>query len=160
MAKHVLNSAADETDFALIGIVCPLDQYTLVSLLDESLKTSFFLSDNVPFNLKDNKLFKFSLFRFADEELGLEYYFIPNTSNFSEPVTGAPGNDLFSGIEVEESVKLIKELPKTDYFLLLKGEDIHNYQFKVLDRLKAVPEIVQVQAIEPEGLPSRRNLIF
>ena len=49
---------------------------------------------------------------------------------------------------------------KTDYFLILKGEDIHQYQFKVLDRLKTIEEVIQVQTIEANDLPSKRNLIF
>jgi hypothetical protein len=161
MAKYVLNTNDDAADFVLIGITCSEDQYTIISLLDSALKIKFFLSDYIPFNLKDNKLFKFSLYRFPDEELGLEYFFIPNTSNFEEPnINASVGNDLFAGLEVDESVRLIRELPKTDYFMLLKGEDLHNYQYKIIDKLKTLPEIIQIQAIEPSELPSRRNLIF
>lgn len=161
MAKHVLNIQEDDLDFVVIGISCLENQYFVSALIDNALKINLFLSDYVPFNLKEGRIFKFSLFRFMDEELGLEYFFIPNTSNFEEPNMNASGkNDLFADIDVDESTKLIKELPKTDYFLILKGEDLHNYQFKIIDKLKACPEIIQVQAIEPYELPSRRNLIF
>jgi hypothetical protein len=159
--KHVLNSIEEDLDFVLIGITCPENQYTLATLIDDALKINLFLSDYVPFNLKEGRIFKFSLFRCQDEELGLEYFFIPNNSNFEEPnINTSTANDLFAGIDIEESVKLIKELPKTDYFLILKGEDLHNYQFKIIDKLKKHPEIIQLQAIEPQDLPSRRNLIF
>lgn len=162
MAKYVLNSSEDDLDFVLIGITCLESQYTVSALIDDALKINLFLSDYIPFNLKEGRIFKFSLYRFLDEELGLEYYFIPNTSNFEEPNinTSNSKNDLFSGIDVDESVKLIKELPKTDYFLILKGEDLHNYQYKIIDKLKTFPEIIQIQAIEPQDLPSKRNLIF
>ena len=63
-------------------------------------------------------------------------------------------------MDVDESVKLIKELPKTDYFIILKGEDLHNYQFKIVDKLKTIQEILQVQIIEANELVSKRNLIF
>jgi hypothetical protein len=160
LAKHVLNTS-DDPDFVLIGISCPENQYFVAGLIDEALKIDLFLSDFIPLNLKEGRIFKFSLFRFVDEELGLEYFFVPNTSNFEEPHSSAPNkNDLFADIDVDESVRLIKELPKTDYFLILKGEDLHNYQFKIIDRLKACPEVIQVQAIEPRDLQSRRNLIF
>lgn len=161
MAKYVLNNSEDDLDFVLIGITCPENQYAVLSIVDDALKIKFVLSDYIPFNLKEGRIFKFSLYRFLDEELGLEYYFIPNTSNFEEPnLSVSATRDLFAGLEIEESVKLIKELPKTDYFLILKGEDLHNYQFKIMERLKHFPEIIQIQAIEPQDLPSKRNLIF
>jgi len=162
VAKYVLNSSEDDLDFVLIGITCLENQYSAAALLDDALKIKLFLSDHIPFNLKEGRVFKFSLFRFLDEELGLEYFFIPNTSNFEEPNINTPTdkNDLFSGIDVDESVKLIKELPKTDFFLILKGEDLHKHQFKIIERLKNYPDIIQIQAIEPHDLPSKRNLIF
>ena len=160
MAKHVLNSTDEEFDFVLIGIACLEDQYRLAAMLDDSLKIQLVLSDYIPFNLKEGRIFKFSLYRFLDEELSLEYYFIPNTSNFEEPNINVASADLFAGLDVDERVRLIKELPKTDYFLLLKGENLHNYQFKVMEKLKQISDIMQVQAIEPQDLPSKRNLIF
>ena len=162
MAKHVLQNNDDEIDFVLIGLSSSENQYVLVSLVDRTLNISLRLSENIPFALKDSKLFHFSLYHFLDEEIGLEYFFISNSSNFEEPNPnmGGSANDLFSGVEIDESVKLIKELPKTDYFLILKGEDLHNYQYKIIQRLKSLPEIIQIQAIEPIDLPSRRNLIF
>ncbi|MBL7931416.1 MAG: IPExxxVDY family protein [Bacteroidia bacterium] len=167
MAKHVLQNSDDEIDFALIGLSCSENQYVVASLIDRTLNISLRLSDNIPFALKDSKLFHFSLYHFLDEEIGLEYFFISNSSNFealgdmdTSPNAGGSANDLFAGVEIDESVKLIKELPKTDYFLILKGEDLHNYQYKIIHRLKTLPEIIQIQAIEPIDLPSRRNLIF
>jgi len=166
VAKYVLNTSEDDLDFVLIGISCLENQYSLAALIDDALKIKLFLSDYVPFNLKEGRIFKFSLYRFLDEELGLEYFFIPNSSNFEVPVAigtnlnNTNTGDLFEGMDVDESVKLIKELPKTDYFLILKGEDLHNYQFKIMDKLKSFPEIIQIQAIEPHDLPSKRNLIF
>jgi len=96
-----------------------------------------------------------------DEDLGLEYFLIPNTSNLEDPNLNTVGaNNLFTGLDIDESVKLVKELPKTDYFLIIKGEDLHYYQFKIMEKLKTIPEILQVQTIEANDLPSKRNLIF
>ena len=161
MAKHVLNTSEDDFDFVLIGLVCLENQYHLINAVNDALKINLCLSDYLPFNLKDGKLFKFSLYRFLDEELGIDYHLIPNTSNFDEPdVNENRAEDLFASVDVDESVKLVKELPKTDYFILLKGEDLHNYQFKIIDKLKTIPEIIQVQSIETKELGSKRNLIF
>lgn len=162
MAKHILNTGADDFDFVLLGISSSESQYRMVSLINDALGIDLFLSDYLPFSLKDSKVFRFSLYRFNDEELRLEYFFIPNNSNFDEP-DASPSKDgagLFSGLDVEEAVKLIKELPKTDFFLLLKGEDLHHVQFKIAERLKKIEAIVQLQTIEAHDLPSRRNLIF
>jgi hypothetical protein len=160
MAKHFLNNSEADIDFVLIGITCLEDQYTLVAIIDDVLKINLQLSDYIPFTLKEGRVFNFSLYRFIDEELGLEYCFVPNNSNFEEPNINQTSKDLFAGVNVDESMKLIKELPKTDYFLILKGEDLHNYQFKILQKLKTAGEIIQVSAIEPLQLSSKRNLIF
>lgn len=161
MAKHILNTSENDFNFALLGIVCLENQYSILSLINDALQIKLRLSDYVPFSLKDSKLFKFSLYHYADEELGLEYFLIPNVSNFEEPNMNAGlVEDLFSGVDVDESVKLVKELPKTDYFIIAKGEDLHYYQFKIMEKLKTIEEIIQVQTIEANDLPSKRNLIF
>jgi hypothetical protein len=161
LAKYVLNTSDDDFDFVLIGLVCLENQYHVINAVNEALKINLILSDYLPFNLKDGKLFKFSLYHFIDEALGIDYYLIPNTSNFEEPnINETKSDDLFGGFDVDESVKLIKELPKTDYFILLKGEDLHNYQFKIVDKLKTIQDVIQVQTIEPNELSSKRNLIF
>lgn len=161
MAKYILNTQEDDLDFVLLGITSPENQYQISSLINDYLKINLRLEDYVPFSLKEGKVFKFSLFQYLDEDLGLEYFFIPNTSNFEEPnVNTYAANDLFSGMDVDESVRLIKELPKTQYFLILKGEDLHQYQYKIIDTLKTIPEIIQIQSIEAKDLPSKRNLIF
>src|SRR4051812_32142282 len=139
------------------------NQYSIVSLVNAALGTEFILSDNIPYNLKDGKLFYFSLYKYISEEFGLEYYLIPNNSNFDKPLDGTREEgqgDLFMDINVDESTKLIKELPKTDFFIILKGEDLHLFEHKVMQQLKTIKEIIQVQSIEPSELPSRMNLVF
>jgi len=161
VAKHVLNSGIDDFDFTLLGMTSPENQYFMVSAINDALKINLSLNDYVSFVLKDKKSFNFSLYHFSDEDLRLEYFMIPNGSNFEEPKKNtAVSNNLFSGIEVNESVRLIKELPKTDYFLLVKGEEYYTYEHKIIERIKTIPEIIQVQNIEPTELPSKRNLIF
>lgn len=161
MAKYVLNNNSNDLDFVLIGIVCAENQYAIVSSVNDALNIDLVLTDNVPFNLKDGKLFYFSLFNCLSEEFGLEYYLIPNNSNLeSQEKQGSQANDLFADLNIDESTKLIKELPKTDYFLILKGEDLHMFQYKVIEKLKTIQEIIQVQSIEPGDLPSRMNLVF
>jgi hypothetical protein len=161
MAKHVLNTNAGDLDFVLIGISSAENPYGIVARVNECLNIDLALSDNIPYNLKDGKLFYFSLFASVNDELGLEYFLIPNASNLdANPNEGDSGNDLFGNTGVEESTRLVKELPKTDYFLILKGEELHLYQFKIIELLKSINEVIQVQSIEPNELPSRMNLVF
>ena len=161
MAKHILNTSEDDLNFILIGISCAEDQYRCVSLINDSLGIELALSDFLPLLTKDDKVFKFSLFSYIDEDLRLEFNCIPNNSNFDEPnVNQSLNTDLFSGVHLDESTKLIRELPKTDYFLLLKGDEAMIYQFKVIDKLKQIPEIIQIQSIAAQELPSKKYLIF
>ena len=161
MAKIILNTSEDYFDFMLFGIVCQENQYHIVSAINQYLKINLCLTHFLPYNLKDGKLFNFSLYTFIDEDLGVNFQLIPNQSNFEEPnIIDIKSNDLFAEVNVDERVKLIKELPKTDYFLLVKGEDIYNYQTKIIDKLKLIPEVIQVQFIEANELASKRNLIF
>lgn len=161
MAKHTLNTGGGELDFLLIGLMSQDNLYSAVSAVNDAIGTDLALSDNIPYNLKEGKLFYFSLFYCASEEFGLEYYFIPNSSNLdSAGEKNTSGGDLFSELKVEESTKLIKELPKTDYFLIVKGDDLHLHQFKIAEKLKGAPGILQVQIIEQKELPSRMNLVF
>jgi hypothetical protein len=145
----------------LLGIMCQEDQYRTAALINDALNIDLALEDYVPFNLKSGKLFSFSHYRFTDDDLGVDYSLIPNLSNFDDrkPEANAPA-DLFSEVAIDESVRLVKELPKTDYFLILKGEELHLHQYKISDLLKTVPAFLQVQSIEPAELASRRNLIF
>jgi len=161
LAKHFLNNNNDDLDFVLIGLLSHENQYSIVSAVNKALGIELTLSDHIPFNLKDGKLFYFSLYRFISEEFGLEYILIPNNSNFEgAQINKTAGEDLFSDFNIEESTRLIKELPKTDYFIILKGEDLHLYQFKIIEQLKTVKDIIQIQTIEPRDLPSRMNLVF
>lgn len=161
MAKHVLHSGTEDFDFTLLGMTSPENQYFIVSTINDALNINLSLISYENFNLKDGKIFSFSLYHYLDEDLGIEYFMIPNSSNFEEPnVNTKSANDLFASVDVNESVRLIKELPKTDYFLIVKGEDYFTYEHKIIDRIKTIPEIIQVQNIQPSELPSKRNLIF
>ena len=162
MAKaHVLNINEEDFEFALLGLSILSDQYETANQINKTLLINLSLNNNFSLALKDNKLFRFSLFSFLDTEFGIEYLFIPNASNFEEPNINTAGQaDLFSDITVEERSLLIKELPKTDYFLILKGEEIEAHKHQVLKRLKSIEDLLSVQLIDVTELPSRNNLVF
>ncbi|MBK9285421.1 MAG: IPExxxVDY family protein [Sphingobacteriaceae bacterium] len=161
MAKYVLNNSEENFNFLLFGIISEENQYSIVSKINRTLVIDLALSDNISYNLKPGNVFSFSLFKYFDEELGLEINLIANVSNLeTQKSQEGKADDLFSGTAVEESAKLIKELPKINYFILIKGEDLHLYKFKIADKLKSIKEILQIQHIEPQQLSSRSNLVF
>jgi hypothetical protein len=112
--------------------------------------------------MKEGRFFDFSVFQFLDEEMGLEYFFLPNKSNFKPQENQSLQNDLFasSDMQVEEAALLVPELPHTNYFLILKGESAIHEQYQVFKALKDVEVIQQVHEIIPERLNSKHNLVF
>lgn len=162
MAKpHVLNINEEDFEFALLGLSILKDQYETAISINDTLLIRLELNNNFSLALKDNKLFSFSLFTYVDKEFGIEYLLIPNASNFEEPNINTAGNtDLFAEVAVEERSLLVKELPKTDYFLILKGEEIEGHKHKVIQRIKTMADLLSVQLIDVSELPSRSNLVF
>ncbi len=159
MAKYVLNTNDEDLNFLLLAMSCHHDQYQMVATLNHVLGIDLSLAAFLPYHLKDSRLFKFSLFSYYDAELGIEFNMLPNTSNFDEN-SGNNDAGLFSGQSVDESARLVKELPNTDYFLILKGEGLDAHEHKITELLRASEVIMQVQRVEPLELQSRRNLIF
>ncbi|HQQ95127.1 MAG TPA: IPExxxVDY family protein [Bacteroidia bacterium] len=160
MAKHVLNIKDEDYDFVLLGLSLLKDQYETTVAVNECLSINLSLDSEVSLALKGDKLFSFSLFTCFDEDFGIEYLLVPNTSNFEAPKESQARTDLFGEIEVEERTRLIRELPLTDYFLILKGEEVQKYQHSIVERLKKLEGLMQVQIIDVTDLPSRSNLVF
>lgn len=160
MAKHILHPQEDVFDFALYGIRYAGSCYSLIAHLNQLFNIDFTLSDHLQLHLKSGKAFQFSLFQYMDEALSIEYSVIPNKSNIEANTPGINTTDLFGGQAVDESTLMIPELPQTDFFLLLKGEGLFQYEETVFKLLKASTQLNGVQEIIPDELPSRRNLIL
>jgi len=162
LAKHVLDTTED-FNFLLFGIACSDNQYVLVNNINAVLNTELRLDSYIDLSHRIGKEFKFSFFSFVDEELNLEYNLIPNRSNFNHTeTTGKESGDLFSLLSenIDESSRLIPELTKTDYLLLIKGDEYYHYSYKVTKKKKKIDGIVQIQEIIPDKLTSKSNLIF
>lgn len=163
MAKHVLHNDPEEFNFLLFGIACSENQYVLASNINSALGIDLQLSNYIDLSHRMGKDFKFSFFDYLDEEFNLEYNLIPNRSNnVPKENTGTKDGDLFSMFNenIDESSRLIPELTKTDYLLLIKGDEHYNFTYKITDALKKIPEIISLQEIIPEKLSNKNNLIF
>lgn len=162
MAKHVLN-IPDDFSFLLIGLACTENQYVLSNAINNVLNIDLTLENYIDLSHRIGKAFKFSFFSFNDEALNIEYNLIPNRSNYIEKEANDKNNgDLFSLFNetVDESSRLIPELTKTDYFLIVKGDEFYHFSYKITEALKKIPEIISIQEIIPEKLNSKNNLIF
>lgn len=162
MAKHYLHNDAKLFDFVLIGIASGENQYVVINNINEKLNIDLCLSQNLKSASKGSDLFDFSVFTYVDEALGLEYFVVPNKSNFKPKQKNGPAFDLFTETKqvIEQSILLISELPHTNYFLLLKGDRAIHEQFTVFKLLREIECIEQVHEVIPEKLASRNNLIF
>jgi hypothetical protein len=163
LAKHVLHNDPDEFNFLLFGIASSENQYVLASSINSALGIDLQLSDYIDLSHRMGKDFKFSFYNYLDEEFNLEYNLIPNKSNNVAKEDGAGKNDdLFSAFNenVDESSRLIPELTKTDYLLLIKGDEHYNFTYKITDALKKINEIISLQEIVPDKLSNKNNLIF
>jgi hypothetical protein len=163
MAKHILHSNPDDFNFLLFGIACSDNQYVLANTINAALDIDLRLENYIDLSHRLGKDFKFSFYTFLDEEFNLEYNLIPNRSNHVAKEGGDDRNsDLFSMFNenVDESSRLIPELTKTDYLLLIKGDEHYNFTFKITEALKKIPEIISLQEIIPDKLNNKNNLIF
>lgn len=163
MAKYTLDTKADDFNFLLIGIGCSSNQYVLVNAINEVLQIGLQLESYIDLSHKMGSNFKFSFYSFFDEEFNIEYILLPNRSNISESATKEEsGTDLFSQFNerIDESSRLIPELTKTDFLLLVKGDEFYHYSYKITDALKKISDIISIQEIVPEELSSKNNLIF
>jgi hypothetical protein len=158
--KYNLDSEFDDFNFLLFGISTTLDQYSVITQINNLLNIEFCLQSIVPYYLKGNSTFNYNLYTCDVPELFLEFNLIANLSNFETTIITTPTNDLFAEQAVEERARLIKELPKTDYFIIVKGEQMFAYENKILEKLKQVNDFTQIQQIQPEELKNANHLIF
>ncbi len=162
MAKHILHNDANLFDFVLIGIASGEDQYVIINNINQALNIDLALGQNLRSASKNSDLFEFSVYTYLDEELGLEYFVVPNKSNFKPKQKTGPAYDLFAESKqvIEQSILLINELPHTNYFLLLKGDSAIHEQYEVFKLLRQIECIEQVHEVIPDKLQSKNNLIF
>lgn len=162
MAKYTLQNDLNIFDFVLLGIASPENQYVLVNSVNHQLNLFLELDQVLKIGTKQGRLFDFSVYGFTDENMGLEYFLLPNKSNYQPKSSAGKSNDLFASIhqQVEEAALLVPELPHTNYFLILKGESAFHEQYEVFKSLKKVTAIHQVHEIIPERLASKNHLVF
>jgi len=162
MAKYTLINTDDLYNFVLLGIASMENQYVLVSQINSALQLDLCLNENIKVSVKNGEIFEFSVYGFTQEEMAMEYLLIPNKSNNRLNKPNKQNQDLFELLNerMEEVAWLVPELPKTDYFVILKGENAIHEQHQIIKLLKEAAAVQQLHEIIPDKLPSRNNLVF
>lgn len=165
MKTHNLDINAEEHfDFDLFSITCTESIYRVVHELNQALNIDLQLNDLLDFTHKEGEDFYFPLYSFAHEELNIEFNVLPNQTSFQPKIEGEQpiSMDLFAG-DIEHTTKLIPELEKSDYFLLIKGDNRYLYNHTIFEAIKLNPAFIIVHEVFIEDLKDKKakgNLLF
>jgi len=163
MAKYVLENVYD-FDFSLLAITSSEPDYKLCIHLNRLLNIELIRGNPLDLRAKNIKTpLAFSCFLYEDEENFHEYQLLSNRS--ANAVVGTGNVSKAPSLFDEESpadVKgyLVPELTQYDYLLLLKGEGHESLAQSVQPVLKKINFVQAVQWVDPETLPSKKNLII
>lgn len=162
MPKYVLDSGYDY-DFSILAISSPEPDYKLCIHINRLLNIE--LSRDTPIELSYKNTvtpLTFSCFMYEEEEEENRYILLANRSINTVSAIGKPaGLSLFDN-ESSSDMKgfLIPELLQADYLLLLQTDDHITIAKDIQGKLKKLNFVQTVQNINPETLPTKKNLII
>ncbi len=162
MPKYVLDSGYDY-DFSILAISSPEPDYKLCIHINRLLNIE--LSRDTPIELSYKNTvtpLTFSCFMYEEEEEENRYILLANRSMNTVSAIGKPaGLSLFDN-ESSSDMKgfLIPELLQADYLLLLQTDDHITIAKDIQGKLKKLNFVQTVQNINPETLPTKKNLII
>ncbi|HXB40613.1 MAG TPA: IPExxxVDY family protein [Bacteroidia bacterium] len=163
MAKYVLENVYD-FDFSILAISSSEPDYKLCIHLNRLLNINLVRENPVDLSAKNMKSpLAFSCFCYEEEENFNEYMLLSNRSTNSIPVAGSISTapSLFDE-ESPADMKgfLVPELTQCDFLLVLKGEGHETLAKSIQPVLKNINFVQAVQNVNPETLPSKKNLIL
>ena len=157
--KHILNFEDDYlNDYHAIAIHSIIEDYRLAFHLNKNL--SLFLErheNNQVFfeSIEKNHLRHF--YSFHDTKEFIEYYLIENKHIIK---SNNENIGLFSNLTNETETFFSKAYKKTDYFIILKGEDIAYKVLEVLNTLKKINLITSAYPTVLEKLKTNNYLLL
>jgi hypothetical protein len=161
MSKYVLDSDYDY-DFSLLALSANVPDYKMCIEINHVLGIN--LSRDISIELS-NKSIKtpllFSCFSFQDEEEQLEFILLSNKSSnsvSSSVKTAEP--TLFEEERKDVKFLLVPELVQADFLLMIKADNHNELTNDIQNKLKTITFVHSVQAINPETLNSKKNLII
>lgn len=137
MAKLVLSLNEDEFDFGLLAICSHIKDYRMGWEINRHLNFDLQRIDDIELKTPAG-ITSFSFFSYFNEETKVSVYLLANRS---------------------EGGLLIPEKKQVDFFLIIKEAD-ESYYNEILLKLKKLPNILAVYAINPLELKSKNNLLF
>ena len=129
-----------DLDFLLIALTSPLKDYRLCYLVNKYLHLNFVKIGDLSVEIHPGtEPVLFSRYRYNTEPTDTDFYLIANK--------GTEGH-------------LLPEMPRADYFLLIKNYMDEKDFDDLLSGLNKIPEIVAAVKIDPKKVKSRENLLF
>lgn len=163
MATYSLDIHAEEHfDFDLFSITCNESIYRVIHELNNDLDIDLQLNELLDYTHKEGEDFYFPVYSFQHMELNIEFNLLQNQTSFQPPVKKKQITDLFAG-EVEHTTRLMPELDKTDYLLLIKGDNRYLYNHTILETIQQNNSFIAVHELFIEDIKdkrSRTNLLF
>lgn len=164
MPTYSLDIHAEEHfDFDLFSISCNESVYRVIHELNNDLDIDLQLNELLDYTHKEGEDFYFPVYTFPHESLNIEFNLIQNQTSFQPSAKRKQqAMDLFGG-EVEQTTRLMPELDKTDYLLLVKGENRYLYNHTILETMQKNTNFSDVQELFMEDIKdkkSRTNLLF
>jgi len=164
MPTYSLDIHAEEHfDFDLFSITCNESVYRVIHELNNDLDIDLQLNELLDYTHKEGEDFYFPVYSFQHESLNIEFNLLQNQTSFQPTARHkTQATDLFAG-EVEQTTKLMPELDKTDYLLLVKGENRYLYNHTILETMQRNKNFTAVQELFMEDIKdkkSRTNLLF
>lgn len=165
MPSFNLDINSDEHfDFDVFSIRTTESIYRVVYEINEALNIDLQLSDLLDYTHKEGQDFYFPLYTFWHEELNIEFNVLPNQTSFQPHYAKQQqqATDLFGG-NVEHTTRLLPELEKTDYYLLIKGDNRLTYSHTIFSIIKKISSFQMVEEIILDNLKDKKakgNLLF
>ncbi|MFT6844668.1 MAG: hypothetical protein ACJAUV_000850 [Flavobacteriales bacterium] len=139
MVKYKLEVESD-FDFLLFGICAHIKDYKLAWLINQQLELMLVRSENDVINWTSlpNKRRSYGLFKYFNENNGVNYYLINNSV---------------------DNVKLLPDQRQFDFFLMIKG-DVELSIVNLVKKIREITGVLTVYELDPENIKHKDNLIF
>ena len=144
-----------EDNYHLIGIHSTLDDYKLAYLLNKYLDAKFYKSNQDLEFVRDKEKVSFSIYDYENINYDFVWSLIANSylrknKEKSEQLL----------LVSEETIYLIPEKKKVDYFLKVCGRTEYSVVIEVIKKIKNIENVITAYSIDKNSLKSKDFLIF
>jgi len=157
-------NSENDFDFDVFSITSNESIYRIVFEINSALNIDLQLNDLLDYTHKEGQDFYFPVYTYLHEELNIEFNLLPNQTSFQPQYAREQqqAGDLFGG-DIEHTTKLLPELEKTDYFMLIKGDNRLTYNHTIFKTIRSIQSFQLVEEIVLDRLKDKKakgNLLF